>query len=192
MKTNKIPGIILTLLFITFISSCVKEKLELTYNNQESKIDSYIEKQRYQTHTEDGETIQDTLRVAYKNGSNRLVRQEGIGEELNSKGIATLYYAGYIFQGSKTSSNLFATNHVETAKEAGWELSGEQTEILRINMADMELIEGLRNGLIGVKSGEHSEILFSGKYAFGKKPLGIIPANSAILYEIWVEAISND
>ena len=61
-----------------------------------------------------------------------------------------------------------------------------------MNMADDELIEGLKNGLMGVKSGEECQILFSGKYGFGKKPFGIIPANSALLYEIWVVAVSND
>ena len=41
--------------------SCMKEKLETTYNNQEDKIDQYIEKNR-------GES-----RVVYNAGSTRLV-----------------------------------------------------------------------------------------------------------------------
>ena len=120
--------------------------------------------------------------------------KEGNGDALNNTGIATIYYAGYIFSGSKSSSNLFITNHEETAKSAGWELSDSEDmyKVYRLNMADTDLITGLKNGLIGVKSGEHCQILFSGKYAFGKKAIGIIPANSAILYEIWVEAVSND
>ena len=43
---------IFTLLVICLCSvSCVKEKLENTYNNQEDKIDQYIEKNRYKKGT---------------------------------------------------------------------------------------------------------------------------------------------
>jgi FKBP-type peptidyl-prolyl cis-trans isomerase len=43
-----------------------------------------------------------------------------------------------------------------------------------------------------VKGGEECQILFTGKYGFGNKAFGIIPANSALVYKIWVESISND
>ena len=59
-------------------------------------------------------------------------------------------------------------------------------------MAKDKLLEGLRNGLIGVRNGEQCKILFSGKYGFGDEEFGIIPTNSALAYEIWVEAVSND
>ena len=172
--------------------SCVKEKLAVTYNNQESKIDQYISKNMYRNTIVNGESQTDTLRVVHNGGSNRLVLEEGNGDALNEHGVATLYYAGYIFTGSISASSLFVTNHEETAKSAGWSLTDEQLSIYRLNMADTELIDGLKKGLLGVKSGEHCQILFSGKYGFGKKAIGIIPANSAILYEIWVEAVSND
>ena len=168
-------------------TSCIKEKLELTYTNQESKIDQYINSNKY---TDSSKT--DSLRVVYNNGSTRLVMTEGVGEELNSKGTVAFYYAGYTFNGSKSKNNLFITNHEETAKEAGWELTDEDYTIYKINMKDAKLLDGLRSGLLGVKGGEHCQILFSGKYGFGNEEFGIIPANSALLYEIWVEAVSND
>lgn len=34
--------------------------------------------------------------------------------------------------------------------------------------------------------------MFSGQYAFGDNEFGTIPANSALLYYIWVEAVSNE
>jgi FKBP-type peptidyl-prolyl cis-trans isomerase len=61
-----------------------------------------------------------------------------------------------------------------------------------IKMGETQLLEGLKSGLLGVKGGEHCQILFSGKYGFGNEQFGIIPVNSALLYEIWVEAVSND
>lgn len=175
---------------ITFIlggTSCMKEKLEATYTNQEAKIDQYINSNKY---TDSSKT--DSLRVVYNGGSTRLVLTEGTGEELNSKGIAAIYYAGYVFNGSKSTANLFITNHEETAKKAGWTLTDENFDIYMIKMAETRLIEGLKSGLLGVKGSEHCVILFSGKYGFGNEEFGIIPVNSALLYEIWVEAVSND
>ena len=60
------------------------------------------------------------------------------------------------------------------------------------NMSDARLIQGLKDGLIGVRAGEECEILFSGKYGFGNENFGIIPANSALLYKIWVVGVTND
>ena len=61
-----------------------------------------------------------------------------------------------------------------------------------LNLGEDELVEGLRNGLRGVRGGEECYILFSGKYGFGKKAFGTIPANSALAYHVWVESVSND
>ena len=172
--------------------SCVKEKRETLYNKQESKIDQYISSNMYVNTIVDGEAKADTLRVVYRGGSNRLVIEEGLGEELSAGGTVSFYYAGYTFSGSKSSSNLFITNHEETATAAKWELTDLNLDLYTINLKDAGLIPGLKDGLTGVKAGEHCQILFSGKYGFGKKPLGTIPANSALLYEIWVVGVSNE
>ena len=173
---------------LVIMTSCIKEKLETTYNSQESKIDQYINSKKYVTI--DGE--KDSLRVVNNNGANRLVLNEGTGESLEKNGTVAFYYAGYTFNGSKSNSNLFITNHEDTAIASGWDLTDPSYEIYKINLGDVELLEGLRKGLLGVKQGEHCEILFSGKYGFGNDAFGIIPANTALLYEIWVEAVSND
>ena len=131
-------------------TSCIKEKLEQTYTNQESKIGAYIESNRY-TNADKTES----LRVVYNGGSTRLVRVEGVGEELKSHGTVAIYYAGYTFTNGKNKSSLFTTNHEDTARDAGWNLTDEKFEILQMNMAEIELTEGLRQGLMGVKSGEH-------------------------------------
>ena len=162
------------------LTSCIKEKIENTYNNQEAKIDQYVEKNR-------GEK-----RVVYNEGSTRLVTKEGEGEELKGNGSIAFYYAGYTFSGNISASNLFATNHAATATGAGWTLTDEQDNILTINLSEYKLIPGLKAGLVGVKGGEECQILFSGKYGFGDESVGIVPANSALVYKIWVESISNE
>lgn len=174
------------------MTSCLKEKREATYNSQEDKIDKYITSNMYVKYTEEGQSKTDTLKVVYHGGSSRLVVTEGNGEMLQDDGTVSFYYAGYTFTGSKSYSNLFTTNHKETADAAGWALTDESFELKLVDLSETELLQGLKDGLTGVRSGEYCQILFSGKYGFGKKPFGIIPADSALLFEIWVEGVSNE
>ena len=182
--------------------SCVKEKLETLYKKQETQIDSYLNKNNTARRdstivNEDGTTRDttwtDTLSIIYNNGSARLVTKKGSGPELSASGAVAFYYAGYIFKGSSVStSNLFATNHQATAESSGFTTTDPDYSLLEVNIAETEMIEGLRNGLVGVQAGEECEILFTAKYGYGNKTFGIIPVNSALLYKIWVEGVSNE
>lgn len=165
------------------MTSCIKEKLAETYNKQEDKISSYIDSalKKSEEYT--------TVNI---DGANRLTYVQGEGEELQPDGSLTFYYAGYIFEGSVSSSNMFATNRQASADDAGWDLTDGSYEAETLNLKDASLLPGLRSGLTGVKAGEECEILFSGKYGFGNTTFGIIPANSALLYKIWVVSISNE
>lgn len=164
-------------------SSCVKEKLETIYNQQEDQINNYIEAALKKDTTYTSVNIE---------GANRLTYVHGEGEELDADGSITFYHAGYVFTGSITAKNMFITNNKTSADDAQWELTDDEYAPLTINLKDDELLPGLKHGLTGVKAGEECEILFSGKFGFGNKPFGIIPANSALLYKIWVVSISND
>lgn len=188
MKNNII---ILAISAISIMAtSCIKEQLETTYNKQEEQIDQYINRSMVVT---DDSGATDTLRVVRNSGSNRLVLIEGTGEELAEDGYVSFYYAGYSFTGNGISaSNLFSTNRMETANEAGWNADESEYQLYEINFADSDLIPGLKKGLAGVKAGEECEILFSAKYGFGNKALGIIPAKTALLYKIWVVGVTND
>ena len=110
----KLRHLIFLLLCISSVS-CVKQKLETTYNSQEDRIDQYIER--------NSTSGDETRRVVYNGGSSRLIFKEGEGEELNANGNIAFYYAGYVFNGSINKTNLFTTNHKESATEAGWNLS---------------------------------------------------------------------
>lgn len=171
--------ILLCALAIMTYGSC-SSKLEGIYNKQESQIDTYVAK------------YESSNRVIRNGGANRIVMKEGDGEELSYNGYVSFYYAGYIFNGSVSNSNLLVTNHQETAGQAGWNLTDADYTLYEINFRNAGLLQGLKDGLVGVKAGEECEILFSGKYAFGDKPFGIIPANSAMIYKIWVVGVSNE
>lgn len=201
--------IILLLILCMSASSCVKDKLEETYSRQETQIDTYLTRNRVVkrdsiqiiiTPNADDPTKndttkvkvewEDTLDVVYNNGAARLIKTEGTGPELTENGAVSFYYAGYIF--SSSPSTLFATNHRETAEGAKFELTDADYELIEADMTKVRMIDGLRNGLIGVRSGEECEIVFSGKYGFGDEIFGTIPVNSALLYKIWVVGVSNE
>lgn len=165
--------------------SCKKASLETTYSSQEDRIDSFIE----------GLERQDPApRIVRNGGSNRIVLTEGYGDALEAGGTVSFYYAGYIFSGSAPSAgNLFATNREETATDSGWNLTSPDYGILTLTIDDdTELLEGLKKGLYGVRGGEICYIVFSGKYGFGNKIIGDIPANSALIFQIWVESLTNE
>lgn len=175
--------LVLLLAVMTVAGSCIKEKLEESYNKQEEQIDKYITSalERNESYT-----------VAYNGGASRLTTLAGNGPELSSTGSVSFYYAGYTFNGSINQSSLFGTNHQATAESAGWSLTDPDYGLMEVNMKDGDLLEGAWNGLIGVKAGEECEILFSGKYGFGNSTFGIIPAKSALAFKIWVVGVSND
>lgn len=201
--------IILIIIACMAAGSCVKDKLEETYSKQETQIDAYITKNMVVKRDSIQITVtpnaedpakndttrvkvewEDTLDVVYNKGAARLVKTEGTGPELKTNGAVSFYYAGYVFNSSP--STLFATNHQETAAGAGFVLTDEDYAIFEADMTSTRMIEGLKNGLVGVRSGEECEIIFSGKYGFGDEIFGTIPVNSALLYKIWVVGVSNE
>lgn len=181
MRANKIIVFFLTV--FTIATSCVKEKLEETYNKQEEQIDKYI------TNLLDRNP---DYSVTYNHGTSRLTTKAGEGPALESDGSVSFYYAGYQFNGNISTAGLFVTNHEETATNANWNLTDPDYALLEINLKDGRLLEGVRNGLLGVKAGEECEILFSAKYGFGNSTFGIIPAKTALAFKIWVVGVSND
>lgn len=168
-----------------FAASCNKESLKNEWSKQEKNIETFLANEMKSDST--------FYKVGNK-GSERLVRVAGQGDSLTSKGTISFYYAGYVLKGPGLSaSNLFATNKESIATAAGWTLSGDnQFAIETLSLDESGLVQGLKNGLLGVKGGEECVILFSSRYGFGKSNLGTIPANSALAYHIWVESISNE
>ena len=170
------------LVFLTL--SCTKEQRKSMLTKQESNIESF---------TKSILSKVDTAYVVQHKGVTRVVVVPGQGDSLET-GLVSFYYAGYVLSSASLSaSNLFATNSEDVAASSKWELSGEnQFDILTLNIDNEDIVEGLRHGLEGVRAGQECYILFSGKYGFGKKPLGTIPANAALAYHVWVESIANE
>lgn len=162
-------------------AGCVQQSIQQAYDNQETAIGKFVDAHPEWTPT-------------YNGGAVRLTVTEGTSEEsLEKGGIVSFYYAGYTLSGTSVSaSNLFATNDRTVAEAASWNITDESVfEIETVELGTDPLLKGLEYGLEGVKSGEECIILFSGKYAYGKKVAGVIPAKSALVYHIRIESITN-
>ena len=165
-------------------AGCSKSNLETIFSSQDEKIEAFITKEQ--------ERVPGSV-IIHDEGITRMIIKEGSGEPLDDGGTVSFYYAGYEFNGSISNDKMFATNHEETAKACKWELSGEgRYDIITTTLEEASFVEGLERGLRKVRGGEECYIVFSGRYGFGSKKYGTIPANSALLYHIWVESISND
>ncbi len=164
--------------------SCGKEALKTTYGNQEKYIESIAESLQ-----KDG-----TATITRNEGSVRVTVAEGQGEELREGGAVSFYYAGYFLNsGSLSNNNVFATNYDTFAQSIGWAVSDSTVfAVQTIDLAEDEIVEGLRNGMIGVKGGEECYVLFSGKHGFGGKIVGTIPRNAALAYHLWIKSVSNN
>ena len=185
-------------------SSCTKESIKTLYSSQETKIESLVDAQL---------KANETYTVTNNEGSTRLTVVAGEGEPLTDDKLVSFYYAGYVLSGSSlpAASSLFATNNADVAAAAKWDLTkadeegsedpsaedeeqevDSRYEILTVKLGEADFIEGLYNGMVGVKGGEECWIFFSGKHGFGSSQQGIIPPNSAIAYHIWVHSVQSD
>lgn len=164
--------------------ACTKQQVQASYDKQETMIDNFVTSQL---------KAEGTYAV-YNKGSVRLVTVKGDGtDSLATDGVVSYYYALYKLTSSPISSgNLISTNNAEVAGSS-WSLSDESSfDIETVKLDESGYVEGLRNGLAGVRDGQECYILFSGQYGFGDRIHGTIPANSGLVYHIWVSSISND
>jgi len=180
---KSLVSVLSVVLVLTF--SCTKEEIKSQYSRQEQNIETFV-----------NSTLSsiDTSYVVRNRGVDRLVIVPGAGDSLERSGTVSFYYAGYVLSSSSiSSSTLFSTNRRDVALAADWTVSDSTAfDIRTLNLAESDLVDGLKYGLEGVKGGQECYILFSGKYGFGKKSLGTIPANAALAYHVWVESISNE
>ena len=170
----------LCLLIIAVSSACKKEERELAFANQETKIETFVNKCL---------TDSSATRVEYNGGAVRLVLTEGRDVDLNARGRVTFLYAGYDFtNGSIDQAKMFATNNPDLT----WSVSDSTVfQPVTVDMSEGSLMKGLQNGLIGVKAGEECYIIFSGKYGLGKNKIGTIPANAPLAFHLWIQNVEN-
>ena len=154
------------ILFLTLallpVLACESEVREANVN-QDKYIDSYIN-----SHYADNP-------VYYNGGSSRVVLTEGPqGAPVIEKGDSVyLYYAGYTF-GQRGPEICFVVD------------SG----MVRVGTGD--LVKGLDVSLPGAQLGEESMIFFSADDGYGSQSVGLVPANTALLFHVGVALIKKN
>lgn len=114
-----------------------------------------------------------TYDVTRNNGSNRVVISPGSGTNAASKGDSVrFHYVGYIF--SKGPGTEFVTDSTSVALGKG------------------DIITGLDNGLLGVLPGEECVIIFSAKYGYYDKNVGLVPSMSPLLFHILIDIVKKN
>lgn len=139
--------------------ACESEIREIN-NNQEKYIDDYISSKLSE------------YDVVRSEGVSRVTVAEGVpGAPVLERGdSAYLYYAGYIF-GQSGPAGQFVLD------------SG----MVRVGSGD--LIDGLDRGLPGARQGEEVLLLFTADDGFGNRSVGLVPENSALMFDIIVSTI---
>lgn len=182
MKKIDLTIIVSAFAAILFSTSCSKS-LEGSFNKQEENIEAIVASL---TKSQSPDTL------TYRNGSVRVMLVQGSGEPLSKNGKVSFWYEAYRITGETLNANdLLATNSKELAESVGFPIS--DSTILAVKTLDLSgdgVVEGLRNGLVGVRSGEECVVLFSGRHGFRKRA-GTLPANSALAYHLLIESVSN-
>lgn len=180
-----------TLLHIVLVAvlagACTKQGQQTLYDKQTGYIEQFLQARM---------KSDATATLTQNNGSYRLVLHDTLDparDSLRDGGAVSLYFACYTLTSSSINvSNLIATNLEELATQAKWDLSDKSQFKLDTVRLDKNMVEGLRLGLQGVQPEDEGFILFNGKLGFGKKEHGMIPANSALVYQYWIEEIYNE
>ena len=164
-------------------ASC--DKKDTSFDKQESNIQSIVNSLM---------NANPDATTDYNNGSVRVTVVHGDGQGLEKDGAVSFYYAGFYITGTSINNgSLFATNYDTFASSARWTVTDSTAfDIKTVSLAKDEIVEGLKNGLVGVKGGDECYVLFSGKYGFGKHYIANIPPNSALAYHLWIKSVTND
>ena len=182
---SKASLILSAVLMAVLAVSCEKKQLDTTYDKQEGYILAISESLG---------NAADSATIDHLKGTVLVTVAHGQGETLGEDGAVAFYYAGYYISGnSLSSSNVFATNNESFANSINWSLSDSTSfDIMTVNLAQDDIVEGLRNGLVGVKGGDECYVLFDGRYGFGKRKVANVPGRSALAYHLWIRSISNN
>lgn len=151
---------------------CDKEDRKNTYANQEALIDSYVS------------SLSSDYTAVYNEGVVRVILEEGAGTEAANGDSIYFHYSGYVF--SRGKGALFATNDEEVAEEAGFVTDGKA---FGTKLGHSALVEGLKKGLEGVKTGERCYIIFSARYGYGNQTMNTLPKLTPLLFEMKIEKI---
>lgn len=92
----------------------------------------------------------------------------GEGQEVQSGDYVSVHYAGTLVDGTKFDS------------------SYDRGEPFKTRIGVGQVIEGWDMGIVGMKVGGKRKLIIPASLAYGDRSIGIIPANSTLVFEVEV------
>ena len=151
-----------------------------TWLSGEGYVDSDIYEPLYSKWVQKARDMGDGLKI--------LTVVEGEGAPIKDGDIANVHYAGYLSTGRpfdssvKQIAEIFGTYTPQREPYGFFPVQcGAQARV----------IEGWKRGLIGLKKGSHVKLIIPPSLGYGDRGAGnIIPPNSTLVFDIWVEDIT--
>ncbi len=94
------------------------------------------------------------------------ILKEGSGQEIKNGDTATVHYTGTLENGIKFDSSVDRGTPFSFVLGAG------------------KVIKGWDMGVLGMKVGEKRKLTIQPEYGYGSTPIGSIPANSVLIFEV--------
>ncbi len=167
-KRNSYAFIVFPLIFCfissSFMYSCQDEETENLKKKEQELIDDYIAK-----HSELWEI--DTIA---EDGLFYIHQKTGIGEIAREDSTIVFHYSGKILQSdlSLEGDQEFVTS-LDTPKEP-----------MSVTLGAGEIIEGLENGISGMRVGDTRYIIMKSTYGYGDVKFGSVPAYSPLVFYV--------
>lgn len=149
------------------LSSCTAESVKDSLLRQEQDIERYIEA-FVKTVKSGKENPADTsmVKVYYSGGVYRIVIDAGVGEGAAAGDSVVFNYEACVFSSGK--GDMY---------DAGSESN---------TLGSGSYFAGLETGLTGMLAGEHAQIILAGDKGYGNVPVGVLPPNTPLIFEIWM------
>jgi FKBP-type peptidyl-prolyl cis-trans isomerase len=144
------------------LQACTAESIKDSLLRQEQDIEKYI-------NTLKSNTANPVDTVYNLNGVYRVVLQAGAGEGAAAGDSVIFDYGAYIFA---------------SGKGAMYDAGSESN-----TLGSGSYFWGLETGLAGMLTGEHAQIIFASDKGYGNVPVGVLPPNTPLIFEIWMTRV---
>ena len=152
---------LLTLTAALLLAASCQSEVQQANISQEKAIDEYVQK----TFEEDAVSrIDGITRILVQDFSTASAPEAAKGDSLDIR------FAGYTFENGAPAACFVLDSTV-------------------VQLGKGDLIRGLDRGLVGVKPQQEVLLLFSSQYGYGTDKVGLVPENTALVFDIIVDRV---
>ena len=179
MNVTKWRFFFLLMTTMLFAVGCSQED-DTEETSQRTSIENYLRGQQY-PYTE--------VSGVYRYVANADRADYATSPILEASGTAIIDFAVYSF--ATGPGQLYYTNRKELVDEEYladleqyWPFTSQE-----VSLGDSRLLKGVRIGLAGCHEGDSVQLYLVSSLGYGKKPWGVVPANTPLLWDIVVKQV---